>query len=121
MGSDNLSKRKKNDAPIIRVPVSFDSVMGGAIKGLPEIASDTCPASFDEKLETSPILKSGLKCFLEKRGERYSIIILATEVGIVSKRNSAKISKCLELGIKYTGLIVFQKGEYYARFFRETN
>jgi len=121
MGSDKNYKRKLSDAPIIRVPISFSSIVGESSKGLPEIVSEICPTSFQEKLESSPYLKEGIKVFLEKKNERYSIIIQATEIGLVSKRNSIRISKCLELGVRYSGKIVITKGEFYARFFRETN
>ena len=121
MGSDKHSKRKRSDAPIIRIPISFSSIVGENKKGIPEIVSETCPTSFQEPVENSPFLRDGIKVFLEKRNERYAIMIQATQIGLLSKRNSLKISKCLELGVRYSGKIVIQKEQYYARFFRESN
>jgi hypothetical protein len=121
MGSNKESKRKRTDAPIIKVPISFSSIMSNNSKGLPEIVSELCPSSFQEKLELSPYLKEGIRVFIERKGTIYSIMIQGTEIGIISKRNSSKISKCLELGVQYSGKIIISKGEYYARFFRETN
>jgi hypothetical protein len=121
MGSDPKAKRKKTDAPIIRLPESFSSILGEAGKGIPELTSEKCPPSFQERLEPSPYLAKGIKVSLEKRGDRYLIMIQGTEVGMISKRNSEKISQCLELGVLYSGKLVFIRGEFYAQFFRETN
>ena len=121
MGSNPKSKRKKIDAPIIRLPESFSSIIGNSTKrGLPEEASEKCPPSFQERLEQSPFLRQGIKVSLSKWGDRYLIMIQGNEIGIVSKKNSQKIAQCLELGVRYAGEIVHFKGEYYARFFRET-
>ncbi len=120
MGSNTKSKRKRIDAPIIRVPASFSSIISESSgNAKPEEASDKCPPSFQEKLEESPLLKQGIKLALSKLGDRYSIMILGEEVGLVSKRNSQKITQCLELGVAYFGEIIFYKGEYHARFFRQ--
>jgi len=122
MGSNPKAKRKKIDAPIIRVPESFSSIVGeSSNRGLPEEASDKCPPSFQERLEENPILHQGIKVTLEKWGDKYSIMIQGTEVGVVSKTNSKKITQCMELGVRYAGKVINFKGEYYARFFRETN
>jgi hypothetical protein len=121
MGSGRNSKRKNNDAPIIREPLSFSSIINEGRKGLPEIVSELCPTSFQERLENSPYLNEGINIFLLQKGARYSIMVHGTEIGFVSKRNSIKLFKCLEMGVRYSGKIVIHKGDYYARFFRETN
>lgn len=119
MGSDRKAKRKNSDKPIIRLP--FSSTISGSNKGLPEIVSEKCPTSFQEKLEESPYLRDGIKISLKKRGEIYLIVIQETEIGTLSKKRSLSISNCLELGIRYSGKIIFTQGQYFARFFRETN
>ena len=120
MGSHPKQKRNPKDAPIIKVPIVVQSSSSFA-KGLPELADEKCITSFEEFLEDSPLLKSGLAVDILQIGERFPILIQGSEIGLMSKRNTARIKECLQLKVRYIGEIIKKKDDYYARFTRQLN
>ena len=113
MGS--RTKRKENDQPIIRVP----KISGvEQIKGKPEQAFDICKVSFDVIVTNRAFAIVNAPVQLILRGSIYAIDLAGTEVGKLTDRQSTMVTKCVELGVKYKGKIVEEKGEVYARFVR---
>jgi len=119
MGQKKNSGRKVKDQPIIKIPSI--KISGNDIGHLPELIADTCIPSFEEPLLESPLVKENIRIDLSSRGENYLIMVQGSEIGMLSKRNSIRVSECLRLKVKYMGTIVKKKDKYYARFIRQTD
>lgn len=119
MGQKKNSGRKLKDQPIIRIPSI--KLSGTEINNLPEMAANTCIPSFEEPLEESPFAKENLRVDLLQRGEKYLIMVQGSEICVLSKRNSNRVTECLRLRVKYVGTIIKKKDKYYARFIRQTD
>ncbi|WP_127124435.1 hypothetical protein [Pseudoflavitalea rhizosphaerae] len=118
MGQNKNSGRKLRDQPIIKIPqTKIISELGS----LPEITAEKCPPSFEEPLEESPFVIEKVKVFLELAETRIVMVALGNQIGFLSKRNSDRVSQCLNLRIKYIGEIFKAKSRYYARFYRQTD
>jgi hypothetical protein len=127
MGSGN-SNRKKSDAPFIRRPKQIPSLssigiglsghgsaFGGSAFGG---AAEVCIPSFDVKVKENYLTKAKVKVQLQKKDDRYSVMIGGMEIGSLSVRHSKMISTCMKLGVRYAGEIVLKKQKPYARFDR---
>jgi len=117
MGSKSKSERKESDNVLIQIPEQFSKI---SRQGLPEVASQKCPPSIEERLEQDPLLSAGTFIHLQKTGNRFIIMLQGNEIGMLSKRNTERIIECAALGVSYTGKIILKKGEYYGIFMRQS-
>jgi hypothetical protein len=109
-------RRKKSDAPVIRVPKKFDLGDMGIPKN--HVGAAACIASFETKVDASYLTRHGVKVRLQRKGEVFIILIGEDQIGIISKKHSQMILHCATLGITYSGEIIVDKKGVYARFFR---
>jgi hypothetical protein len=108
-------KRKENDQPIIRIP---KVAAMGIPADLGEQAADLCKASFDVLVTNKAFAIKNETVELILNGNLYIISLAGTEIGKLTERQSTMVTKCIELGVKYKGKIIEDKGELYARFTR---
>lgn len=115
-GTDN---RKQKDRMIIRRPAK---VAGGGFRlgDQGSVAADTCVPSFDQRVKLHHFVIAGVAVQLRKQGDVHAILFGETEIGKLSQLQSAMVTKCSALGIRYKGVIVGKKGRssLYARFSR---
>lgn len=120
MGSG--TKRKENDQPLIKRPQTLiDSISngtGGNYASKSESTPNICPVSFQIKLDTSVTALNGVKVHLVKFNDLYQVEFMGSQLGVLNKKQSAIVTICGEMGIKYTGEVVLIKEDHYARFFR---
>lgn len=120
MGSGK--NRKKSDQTLIRRPkraVVLESE-GGNIgqQDVAGVAADMCISTFQVEVTKSTVVIERAKVELILEGELYACYILGHRIGVLSAKRSEMVSKCSSIGIKYSGLIVEEKGNTYARFTR---
>ncbi|MES2266840.1 MAG: hypothetical protein V4520_08775 [Bacteroidota bacterium] len=113
MGSGK--KRKDNDQVIIRIPKAIESNIP-ADSG--EQAAEICKPSFDVVITNKAFTIKNVSVELVLIDSRYRVYLSGTELAKLTDRQSSMIIKCGELGVKYKGSIVEEKGETYARFLR---
>jgi len=118
MGQKSKSERKESDNVLIQTPEQFNKITKSR---LPELASANCPPSIQEKLEDDPLLFNDALIYLDRFGDRFKIMLQGNQIGLLSKRNSERISDCIELGVGYIGKVYLKKGEFYATFIRKTS
>ena len=113
MGSG--TKRKKNDQPIIRIPKA-------AAANIPadsaELAADICKVSFDVIIVNKAFAIKNATLELVLVNNLYLIYLAGAEIGQLTDRQSNMVTRCAELGVKYKGKVVEDKGDVYARFVR---
>lgn len=113
MGSG--TNRKKNDQTIIRIP---KAVSIGLPADSAEQAADLCKVSFDATITNRAFAVKNATIQLVSIGNLYGFYLAGTEIGKLTERQSIMVTKCAELGVKYKGSIVEDKGNVYARFIR---
>lgn len=115
MGS--ASNRNKGDQPRIKLPKAILTGTGIGYN-MGDISADQCPISFQCKVAETHLAVHGLHVTLEQSGDRYRIMISGTEIGILNTSQSKVINNCSGIDIYYSGKIVIQKNNTYARFQR---
>ncbi|RZK27025.1 MAG: hypothetical protein EOO43_00980 [Flavobacterium sp.] len=120
MGSSD--KRKTKDQIIIKRPKSLvnttSDISGSSSSDLPEEISNTCPPSLQITVTKNNLVAKGIKVDLVLIDRIYKVQLGGAIIGQFTERQSNTIAKCSELGVKYKGLIVEDKGIFYARFIR---
>ena len=113
MGSG--TNRKKNDQTIIRIPktASINIPADSA-----EQAAEICKVSFDVVIFNKAFAVKNAAVELLLIGNLYGVYLAGTEIGKLTERQSSMVTKCAELGVKYKGSLVEDKGDVYARFIR---
>ncbi len=116
MGSGN-NNRKSSDTTIVRRPKAFaasglSSTSGGGY------TADVCIPSFDVLIKESNLTQHGIKVYLKKETQGFSVTIAGSVIGHLTVKYSKMITKCLEMGVKYSGEIILFKTKKYARFIR---
>jgi len=110
-------KRKVTDQPKIRISQTTNTTTTN-FSGGSGISSNKCPVTLQTKLKKSALTVNSVPVELQKKGERYEIMIGGRSVGIMDLRISKTITNCSELEIRYNGKIVVEKDIVYARFQR---
>jgi hypothetical protein len=116
MGSGN-NNRKNSDTTIVRRPKAFSSLglssgSGGGSN------TDVCIPSFEVLIKDTNLTQVGVKVYLKKEIDVFSITIAGSIIGHLPNKYSKIITQCLEMGVKYSGEIILSKTKKYARFIR---
>jgi hypothetical protein len=113
MGS-GVKNRKKSDRIFIKSPLA--GAFGGISAG--PGGHEVCLPSFEVKVAKTNLTVEDMTVRLEKKNDRYILVIGANDIGKLSEKLSDMVLHCSDLGIKYLGKIVFKNESPYARFDR---
>ena|ERR1700686_2403420 len=113
MGS-GVKNRKKSDRIFIKSPLAGG--LGGISSG--PSGHEVCLPSFEVKVVKTSLTVEGMTVRLKKENDRYILVIGANEIGKLSEKWSSMVFHCSDLGIKYSGKIIFKNESPYARFDR---
>lgn len=114
MGSGE--KRKGNDSPIIRQPLKAMGLGLGKAGG--KQVADVCKPSFEVMVKSAPLVKEGVRVYLQKQSKGQAMLIGGTVIGVLTLTQSAMVETCSGWGVLYEGEIIKIKLKFYARFSR---
>lgn len=115
MGSKNTPDRNNKDSVTIREPLLPN---GAGRRSRQDQIATNCEFSFHVKVKESPLVKKDVPVMLQKHGAEYYILVLGSVIGKLNSKQAKMVEACARLGVTYSGKIIEESKETYARFTR---